>query len=140
MAQIRLATSLSNISRRMTAYWSFVPGSTFNRKRSGIMGSCAMSHLTQPGSISPGSHSVTRWPMAQVTMYSSPVRKPSPLPFTPSTRAMSRATDGFSATISFFDMVLSLILCGYRSHFIRSRRFFQPAAMSSEGGALNVKL
>ena len=108
MAQIRLSIPPSSISPLTTANWSLVPGSTFNGMRSGSIGSSAMLHFAQRGSVSPGSHSETRWPMAQVTTYCSPTRQPSPRAFTPSTRAMSLATEGFSATISFLDIWLLL--------------------------------
>ena len=112
MAQIRLSISRFSIHPLTTANWSRVPGSTFSGMRSGSIGRSAMFHFTQRSSVSPGSHSETRWPMAQVTTYSSPTRQPSPRPFTPSTRAMSRATEGFSATISFLDMRFSIVLEG----------------------------
>ena len=108
MAQIRLSISRFSIHPLTTENWSRVLGSTFSGMRSGSIGKSAMFHFTQRSSVSPGSHSETRWPMAQVTTYSSPTRHPSPRPLTPSTRAMSRATEGFSATISFLDMRILL--------------------------------
>ena len=98
----------------MTLNWDCVLGSTFRGMRSGSMGSWAMLHFTQAGLVSPGSHSETRCPTAQVTMYCSPYRKPSPFDFAPITRAMSRATEGFSAMISFLDIVNLSDYCLYR--------------------------
>ena len=52
--------------------WLRVLGSTFSGMLSGSMGSAAMDHFLYRSSNSPGSHRETRWPMAQVTTYSSP--------------------------------------------------------------------
>ena len=51
----------------------------------------------QAGSISWGWARATRWPIAQVTMVSAPVKQPSPRLLAPRAAAMSRATEGFSA-------------------------------------------
>ena len=76
---------------------------------SGSMGSVSMRHALYLGSIASGSLSATRCPSAHVTIQSSDSIKPSAVdpeaPRTPSTRAMSRATDGFSASTSVLDKI-----------------------------------
>ena len=52
---------------------------------------------------------VTRWPSAQVTIYLFPSSAPFSFLLHPSTRAMSRATDGFSAITRVFIKCLLLL-------------------------------
>ena len=76
---------------------------------SGSMGRVSMSHLAHSLSYASGGDSSTRWPRAQVTTYLSPSRQPSPGRLQPSTRASSRPTEGFSASTSVLDTVLTLL-------------------------------
>ena len=60
-------------------------------------------HCFHSGCISCGCASDTKCPIAHVTMYPPPCRYPSPFCVAPTTLAMSRATDGFSATTAMLD-------------------------------------
>ena len=73
-------------------------------KRGGIIGRLPKFHDFQLGVYSCGSFRVQRCPNVQVTWYPFPSIYPSFLVWAPSTSAISRATDGFSAmqTIIFF--------------------------------------
>ena len=86
-----------------------MPGSLISLmpKRGGIMGRLDRLHAFHEGVYSWGSFKVQRCPNVQVTWYPFPSIYPSFLFFAPSTSAMSRATEGFSAiqTIIFFSFL-----------------------------------
>ena len=98
MAQTTYATSRPCMSFLTVLNWSFVDSSTASGHCSGSMGSDSARHAFQSGLISCGCANPTRCPIAHVTTYPLPCSQPDARVFAPTTCAISRATDGFSAT------------------------------------------
>ena len=85
---------------RTVRSWSRVPGTGRSLNASGIIGSVSRRQAFHRASYAAGSSSSTRWPMHQVITRPAPSQLCRPVARTPSTRARSRATDGFSAITS----------------------------------------
>ena len=83
-------------------------------KRGGIIGKLPKLHDFQLGVYSCGSFRVQRCPNVQVTWYPFPSIYPSFLVWAPSTSAISRATDGFSAMQTIILFLLVFILSAYK--------------------------
>src|SRR5690606_27369271 len=75
-----------------------------NLNGSGMIGKYSSFHSLYSLPYPSGSACVTRWPSAHVTIYFWPSKKPLPFLLQPSTRAISLATDGFSANTTDLDM------------------------------------
>ena len=94
-----------------------IPGScpiSLIPKRGGIIGKLPKLHDFQLGVYSCGSFKVQRCPNVQVTWYPFPSIYPSFLVWAPSTSAISRATDGFSAMQTIILSPLVFILSVYK--------------------------
>ena len=81
------------------SYWSMVLKEATRGHCDGNMGSWAKLQAFHFGLIWCGSGRVTKWPMAQVTIWVSPSKYPRRTPWAFTAFARSRATEGFSATI-----------------------------------------
>ena len=88
---------------------SFVDSSTVSGHCSGSMGSDSARHAFQSGLISCGCANPTRCPIAHVTTYSLPCNQPAARVRAPTTCAISRATDGFSATTTTVTVLFQVV-------------------------------
>src|SRR5215216_3330573 len=98
-----LTTSVTEGSRKSfftTANWSRVLAVTLTLNRSGRIGSVSRRHFLYCSPYASGGASSARCPSAHVTVQPSPTRAPLPRRCLPRALAMSRPTEGFSATMS----------------------------------------
>src|ERR687894_1010449 len=97
-------TEGSCMSPFTTLNCSRVFGVTLTLNFSGRMGSVSRRHFLYTSPYASGGASSARCPSAHVTVHPSPLTEPLPLRPPPKAFAMSRPTDGFSATISLMGL------------------------------------
>src|SRR5918998_4940342 len=96
-------TEGSCMSPFTTLNCSRVFGVTLTLNFSGRIGSVSRRHLLYTSPYASGGASSARCPSAHVTVHPSPLTEPLPLRPPPKAPAMSRPTDGFSATMSLME-------------------------------------
>ena len=107
VAQIKLSTSLLFINFFNIFNWGAVFFIIFNFICSGNIGNVSFFHFLYLSSYSSGSANVTKCPIAQQTIYFCPYKNPSPFCLHCKTRAISLATEGFSAITNILPILFS---------------------------------